>query len=644
MGFGAAANKLLLATELVGDKAVNQRLKGIEKTGLKTAKTVGTSMAGAFKVLMAGAAVVGFTRWMKENVRLAGEQEVAANKMESALRSVERFTPKLSQKYQKLAGDLQDVVNIGDEVSLMAQARLIPALEGMADDAMDKALKASAALSKEWDVSLVDAAKKVDRTLRTTSNELLEYGIEIDTTASKSEKLQQITDATADSWERAKDELKTFNGIVGQTGGRYDDWREKAGEVITDSDVLKEAIKQVGEAFKTSTDDMSEDMEGFGDVVDSVVIGAVQAFKIMGQAGIIASAGISAIRGVADIPGLQAAEARRRRFQTVQGLLLQDKFKNVPPGTFTVPEAAGIDRQLRELTGSGFQELFGTSREERQQLIPQLAPFMQELNEDVDRRRKAIEAHNDALQGGTSKLESFDAEMDLIIKNLQALRGSRTPGGGGGGGGRPPLPPTPPAGSPAARGEATALLGLPPEFAEAPLAGGMARFTPLAILARNQLFERVGNIVGGRVAGFGRAIRSRFQGDASALGGNVTGADPDKNDIIRSQVAAAVPGLIAAGFEGEDEFLRAGTDVGITAIGTAIGGPYGAAAAAILRMITGDLFNRQRDPSEFVNVKVINAQDIANAQAKVSSQFRIRAAATGIDRRMFLRQLKTNVF
>ena len=657
-------NELLMKTRMTGDAKVNKQLKGIEKTGLKSANTIKNSLGTAMKAFMALAAVRGFTLWMRENVKLAEAQADAENKVISALKSKNRFTDQAFKSLKRYASSLQDIVNVGDEVTLEMQAMLI-SLTDLNEEGIDEADRAAVALSKKFKLDLVKSAELVALSIGTTSNKLTRLGIDLGDAVTEEEKLAKITEQTTGLFKEAQAELDTYSGIVEQTEGRYADWREEIGKVITENDVLKGAIKEVGDAFVTSTDEMSSGMSDFGKVVSDVVIGSVQALKFLGTVAFRVGEGINAIAGVANIP---LAEIARSEVTMTEDLIKRFRF----PGDFILTGGLSGERSspaharqakkfLTERFGMDLTEFEGTTGIMRAGVAAILEEeLLPKLKTEAARTEKIVEEWGDKLEAGKTKLQAFSDEMEEVLRTLRDLRDNPpgTPTTGLVGPPPGPPPPRPPGADDTTTtreksGKITSntlkyvtvggsrvaiepdgtrhVISLPSGFQEAPLAGGLARFTPLDILQARKRRQQSGSFL--------------MDLGADLIRGQVVGADekiPDTDDQRRAILQAAVPGLVTAGLQGGRQFGTAAFQVGTGLL--AASGPWGMVAATVANVAFGWLTkDRREDPSEVVSVKVVNISDLVSSMLRITGTMRIRDAASGIDRLMYLRQRRLNV-
>ena len=228
--------------------------KRIDTSAVKTTKSVGgagkaMNMLGmAVKAFVALAAIRQFSMWMKETIRLAAVQEAAINKLNAALSSSGDYSAETSIGLQKFASELQKITTVGDETSLGIMAT-IKTLTKLDEEGLKKATKATIGVAKALKMDLNAAAITVGKSIGSSTNALVRYGVMLDATATETEKVAQITEATAGMFEIAKAEANTFSGAVEQLKNSYGDWREEIGLALIQNKTFITMIQQMSGMF-----------------------------------------------------------------------------------------------------------------------------------------------------------------------------------------------------------------------------------------------------------------------------------------------------------------------------------------------------------------------------------------------------------
>ena len=177
-----ADTKIVIGGDSSGAK---KAFSDVENSASKLKETVALGAAAA------AAAFTAFTAVVVKGVAAYREQEIAVNGLNQALVKQGIFTKELSQDYQNQASELQALTTFGDEAILQAQTR-IQAFIGEEKVTRELTL-ATLDYAQATGKDVVAAAEAVAKTIGTQTNVLARSGIEIDTTASKTEKLAEVT-------------------------------------------------------------------------------------------------------------------------------------------------------------------------------------------------------------------------------------------------------------------------------------------------------------------------------------------------------------------------------------------------------------------------------------------------------------------
>ena len=178
-----------------GKETVSKASKSA-RTGLgdldKTVKKSSASMLKAGAAI--GAAVVAFrtlNRVMNDLQEAYYKQEQAETMFQAALRATGTEAEVSAKNIFKFASELQQITIYGDEAILSATS-LLQSLAKLNEDGLKKIMPLMLDFSTGMKVDLNAAMSLVGKTLGSTTNALSRYGIVIDMTLSKEEKLAQL--------------------------------------------------------------------------------------------------------------------------------------------------------------------------------------------------------------------------------------------------------------------------------------------------------------------------------------------------------------------------------------------------------------------------------------------------------------------
>jgi hypothetical protein len=197
--------------------------------------------------------IVGF---IKEVTAQAMAQERAIVELNASMRAMGDYSEEASQAIQNYANELQRTIGIEDDVVLSNMA-MVKALGHLSNEQLPKAEIAVIGLSEMLRISLDSAARMVGKTLNGTINVLARSGIQIDMTADKEGRLNQIIEASAAGWQIAKEKADTFQGGMIKLTNAWNDFLKMVGNFITSSPTLKYWLSEITDSINGLTDNVN---------------------------------------------------------------------------------------------------------------------------------------------------------------------------------------------------------------------------------------------------------------------------------------------------------------------------------------------------------------------------------------------------
>lgn len=192
----------------------------------QTIKSYGAEIGAAVGMVYAAIKVI---KKLTEAYKI---QETAVAKMEAALKATGAYSPTLSKNLRQLAKDLQSVTIYGDEATL-EMTSLLQSLAKLNQEQLVKIIPAIQDFSTGMGVDLNTAASLVGKTLGSTTNALSRYGIVIDMTGTKEEKLKELTEAINASFGGMAEAMgDTYTGQVTILKNAFGDLKEEMGEMV----------------------------------------------------------------------------------------------------------------------------------------------------------------------------------------------------------------------------------------------------------------------------------------------------------------------------------------------------------------------------------------------------------------------------
>jgi len=177
-------------------------------------------------------AVYGAVKVIKNLTDAYAKQEEAVARLESSMVATGAYTPQLSQEIQTLASQLQKTTIYGDEATLSA-AGLLQSLGKLSGEGLKEAIPLVQDFAAGMGIDLNTAASLIGKTLGSSTNALSRYGIVIDATAPKSEKLAALTREIERSFGGMSEAMgETFKGRMTRMKNLIGDIKEILGKLL----------------------------------------------------------------------------------------------------------------------------------------------------------------------------------------------------------------------------------------------------------------------------------------------------------------------------------------------------------------------------------------------------------------------------
>lgn len=172
----------------------NDKLKKLDE-GLTQGKTGVDLLRGAFAKLATGGAIIALTKqfidFSKQSVEAFREQVRSVESLNNALINAGVYTDEYSRHLQNLSSEIQSYSNYGDEAVEKAIA-LGQSFSGnikLTDELIKSVVDYTAATEQD----LSSAFTLVGKSIGTSTNALARYGVQLDDSMSKEEKMAEIT-------------------------------------------------------------------------------------------------------------------------------------------------------------------------------------------------------------------------------------------------------------------------------------------------------------------------------------------------------------------------------------------------------------------------------------------------------------------
>lgn len=235
--------------EKIGDAILEIRtdtkklVKGMSAAKQKADKSMQQmqSRADKFAKFMKGAMGIGgvvlvynkLKRVVGDLVTTYGVQETAEAKLKSAIRATGKEASISADTLFQYASELQGVTTYGDEATISAMA-MLQQLGDLNEEGLKQTIPLVQDFAAAMGVDLETAASLVGKTLGSSTNALSRYGLEVDMTGTKQEKLTSLSDAMEKQFGGMAQQLAiTSTEAITQYNNALGDLKEVYGETIS---------------------------------------------------------------------------------------------------------------------------------------------------------------------------------------------------------------------------------------------------------------------------------------------------------------------------------------------------------------------------------------------------------------------------
>lgn len=163
-------------------------------------------------------------------IQAFGRQEMAVQKVASAIRSQGGCVSEVLPIMQSLASEIQRITTYGDEQVLEMQS--LAAAMGVASDQMAEVVQNAIGLSSALGMDAMTATKAASAAIQGKTTALQEYIPSLIKCKSEAEKLATVQRLAAGGFEQARDRVDTLDGKLKQAANAWGDLQEVVGEAF----------------------------------------------------------------------------------------------------------------------------------------------------------------------------------------------------------------------------------------------------------------------------------------------------------------------------------------------------------------------------------------------------------------------------
>ena len=228
----AVTEELRVEIRAEASKAVREmrEFQSSTKKASGSANKLGKVLKAGLGAAAAAVSIGALTSAMKSSIEAFRVQEEAEAQLRGALLATGKASGSTATDIKKLASELQGVTTFGDEATIKATA-LLQSLGDLESDGLQSIIPLVQDFATGMGMDLTNAAQLVGKTLGSSTNALSRYGIQIDATAPKQEKLEQLTGALNEKFGGLSKEMaNTASGSLTQMTNAFGDLQETLGE------------------------------------------------------------------------------------------------------------------------------------------------------------------------------------------------------------------------------------------------------------------------------------------------------------------------------------------------------------------------------------------------------------------------------
>lgn len=279
----AILEKLAAETKSVGN-SVKKMADSSSAGASRMSKAFAGLQAAAGPLLAAFAAfkaIQGTFGFFGSAAAAADVQAEAERSLAKAIELAGDATGPTIAQHKAWASQLQQVANVGDEVTLglMKQASML----GISNENLQDVTKAAIGLSEATGIGLDEALKKVNETVNGNNDALADVLPSIRNMATAEEKLAAVSKLAADGLAQKSERAKTAQGAGERLANSWGDFKEVIGSALepvrllissglaTLVEVVQTAVIPAIQAFVPSAESMGSIMETVRDVIIQAV-------------------------------------------------------------------------------------------------------------------------------------------------------------------------------------------------------------------------------------------------------------------------------------------------------------------------------------------------------------------------------------
>jgi len=389
---------LTIRVDSEGVATASRRLEDFQGSGQQAERSTQslTRSIGA-KVAAIGAATLSVRSLIQQtraSIAAYEEREQAEVSLRAAIQATGAEAEMSVASVVQYANAIQDTTTFSSEAATQAAATL-QSFSDLRQDGIEEALPAVADLATAMGMDLDRAAQLVARSVSGTTNALGRYGIEIDTSASESERLEQVLGEIEGKFGGVSEEMaNAATGAIPQFTNALDDSRALMGQMIIET--IEPFVRGLTDIIARSNE-MTEARRNIAAVVEGEAESADQVRLAIEQQNMLIAEQEARIDALGDPTG-QLAERYRSQLRDLEGHTLElqkqlaimesreEEQRREAEHEASMAEWQEEQTRAEEEAAERSREINETAAEERQRIQEEYERWLMQSETDTIRR------------------------------------------------------------------------------------------------------------------------------------------------------------------------------------------------------------------------------------------------------------------
>lgn len=250
---------------------LNSEAKKVEKNLDEAGDGLLSSLTSIKTAIVGIAAAAGAGVFFKKAIDSAIEAETAVTALGAALASQGQFSKAAVADFADYAGALEKVTGINDDI-ITQNAALLAGLGKLSGQGLKDATKAALDLAQAAQIDVGTAFNQLAKAADGDTAALGRYNVKVDESIPRSQRFAKALELIQQQLGgSAESRLSTFAGALDTVSNGFDSLLKTIGKFVTQSPVVRELIKIIGESFQTLAKTL-QSLSGNNDFVGALIL------------------------------------------------------------------------------------------------------------------------------------------------------------------------------------------------------------------------------------------------------------------------------------------------------------------------------------------------------------------------------------